>query len=84
MQQLERNQEAVRLEKTELINRLTRSLEDSQKQCAHLLQSGAGLVGVPRAPVKRMEPDPRTTLLLVVIMCEGRGLLCACHGHIRH
>ncbi|GAB1286830.1 Centrosomal protein of 152 kDa [Apodemus speciosus] len=41
VQQLERNQEAVRLEKTELINRLTRSLEDSQKQCAHLLQSGS-------------------------------------------
>ncbi|XP_057637929.1 centrosomal protein of 152 kDa isoform X4 [Chionomys nivalis] len=40
VQQLERNQEAVKLEKTELINRLTRSLEDSQKQCAHLLQSG--------------------------------------------
>ncbi|XP_075818136.1 centrosomal protein of 152 kDa isoform X3 [Microtus pennsylvanicus] len=41
VQQLERNQEAVKLEKTELINRLTRSLEDSQKQCAHLLQSGS-------------------------------------------
>ncbi|EDL28142.1 mCG142164 [Mus musculus] len=41
VQQLERNQEAVRLEKTEFINRLTRSLEDSQKQCAHLLQSGS-------------------------------------------
>ncbi|XP_051000494.1 centrosomal protein of 152 kDa [Acomys russatus] len=39
--QLERNQEAVKVEKTELINRLTRSLEDSQKQCAHLLQSGS-------------------------------------------
>ncbi|XP_041534865.1 centrosomal protein of 152 kDa isoform X2 [Microtus oregoni] len=41
VQQLERNQEAVKLEKTELINRLARSLEDSQKQCAHLLQSGS-------------------------------------------
>ncbi|XP_076785790.1 centrosomal protein of 152 kDa isoform X4 [Arvicanthis niloticus] len=41
VQQLERSQEAIRLEKTELINRLTRSLEDSQKQCAHLLQSGS-------------------------------------------
>ncbi|XP_037061086.1 centrosomal protein of 152 kDa isoform X3 [Peromyscus leucopus] len=41
VQQLERSQEAVKLEKTELINRLTRSLEDSQKQCAHLLQSGS-------------------------------------------
>ncbi|XP_040602141.1 centrosomal protein of 152 kDa isoform X3 [Mesocricetus auratus] len=41
VQQLERTQEAVKLEKTELINRLTRSLEDSQKQCAHLLQSGS-------------------------------------------
>ncbi|KAL1785749.1 centrosomal protein of 152 kDa isoform X1 [Sigmodon hispidus] len=41
VQQLERNQEATKLEKTELINRLTRSLEDSQKQCAHLLQSGS-------------------------------------------
>ncbi|XP_055476446.1 centrosomal protein of 152 kDa isoform X1 [Psammomys obesus] len=41
VQQLERNHEAVKLEKTELINRLTRSLEDSQKQCAHLLQSGS-------------------------------------------
>lgn len=48
MQQLERNQEAVKLEKTELINRLTRSLEDSQKQCAHLLQSGA-CCGSPEA-----------------------------------
>lgn len=47
MQQLERSQEAVKLEKTELINRLTRSLEDSQKQCAHLLQSGACLVEGP-------------------------------------
>uniref|UniRef100_A0A8C9ABT0 Centrosomal protein 152 n=1 Tax=Prolemur simus TaxID=1328070 RepID=A0A8C9ABT0_PROSS len=41
VKQLERNQEAVKLEKTEIINRLTRSLEESQKQCAHLLQSGS-------------------------------------------
>ncbi|XP_008830003.1 centrosomal protein of 152 kDa isoform X3 [Nannospalax galili] len=41
VKQLERNQEATKLEKTEIINRLTRSLEDSQKQCAHLLQSGS-------------------------------------------
>lgn len=56
VQQLERNQEAVRLEKTELISRLTKSLEDSQKQCAHLLQSGAclGWGGVPGAAVKQM------------------------------
>ncbi|XP_043776507.1 centrosomal protein of 152 kDa isoform X7 [Cervus elaphus] len=41
VKQLERNQEATRLEKTEIINRLTRSLEDSQKQCANLLHSGS-------------------------------------------
>ncbi|XP_009208392.3 centrosomal protein of 152 kDa isoform X4 [Papio anubis] len=41
VKQLERNQEAIKLEKTEIINRLTRSLEESQKQCAHLLQSGS-------------------------------------------
>uniref|UniRef100_A0A8C5VQ76 Centrosomal protein 152 n=1 Tax=Microcebus murinus TaxID=30608 RepID=A0A8C5VQ76_MICMU len=41
VKQLERNQEAVKLEKTEIINRLTRSLEESQQQCAHLLQSGS-------------------------------------------
>ncbi|XP_012865419.1 PREDICTED: centrosomal protein of 152 kDa [Dipodomys ordii] len=41
VKQLERNQEAVRLEKTEIITRLTRSLEESQTQCASLLQSGS-------------------------------------------
>ncbi|XP_010837837.1 PREDICTED: centrosomal protein of 152 kDa isoform X7 [Bison bison bison] len=41
VKQLERNQEATRLEKTEIINRLTRSLEESQKQCANLLHSGS-------------------------------------------
>ncbi|XP_074183871.1 centrosomal protein of 152 kDa isoform X2 [Rhinolophus sinicus] len=41
VKQLERNQEASKLEKTEIINRLTRSLEDSQKQCANLLHSGS-------------------------------------------
>ncbi|XP_073922006.1 centrosomal protein of 152 kDa isoform X12 [Castor canadensis] len=41
VKQLERNQEAAKLEKTEIINRLTRSLEESQKQCAQLLQSGS-------------------------------------------
>ncbi|KAG8575642.1 hypothetical protein GDO81_009625 [Engystomops pustulosus] len=37
----ERNQEEVKMEKTEIINRLTRSLEESQKQCANLLHSGS-------------------------------------------
>ncbi|KAM5235531.1 centrosomal protein of 152 kDa-like [Ctenodactylus gundi] len=41
VKQLERNHEATKLEKTEVINRLTRGLEESQKQCAHLLQSGS-------------------------------------------
>ncbi|XP_062947842.1 centrosomal protein of 152 kDa isoform X2 [Cynocephalus volans] len=41
VKQLERNEEAIKLEKTEIINRLTRSLEESQQQCAHLLQSGS-------------------------------------------
>ncbi|XP_054421431.1 centrosomal protein of 152 kDa [Pteronotus mesoamericanus] len=41
VKQLERNQETTKLEKTEIINRLTRSLEESQKQCASLLQSGS-------------------------------------------
>ncbi|XP_076983924.1 centrosomal protein of 152 kDa isoform X3 [Tamandua tetradactyla] len=41
VKQLERNQESTKLEKTEIINRLTRSLEESQKQCASLLQSGS-------------------------------------------
>ena len=46
VKQLERNQEATRLEKTEIINRLTRSLEESQKQCANLLHSGGASVWV--------------------------------------
>ncbi|XP_070260794.1 centrosomal protein of 152 kDa [Myotis yumanensis] len=41
VKQLERNQEATKLEKTEMINRLSRSLEESQKQCANLLHSGS-------------------------------------------
>ncbi|XP_036910483.1 centrosomal protein of 152 kDa isoform X2 [Sturnira hondurensis] len=41
VKQLERNQEAAKLEKTETINRLTRSLEESQRQCANLLHSGS-------------------------------------------
>nr|XP_058150144.1 centrosomal protein of 152 kDa isoform X5 [Dasypus novemcinctus] len=41
VKQLERNQESTKLEKTEIINRLTKSLEESQKQCANLLQSGS-------------------------------------------
>nr|XP_008267278.2 centrosomal protein of 152 kDa isoform X12 [Oryctolagus cuniculus] len=41
VKQLERIQEEIKLEKTEIINRLTRSLEESQNQCAHLLQSGS-------------------------------------------
>ncbi|KAM6202479.1 centrosomal protein of 152 kDa [Rhynchocyon petersi] len=40
IKQLERNQDTTKLEKTDIINRLTRSLEESQKQCADLLQSG--------------------------------------------
>ncbi|KAM9202892.1 centrosomal protein of 152 kDa [Dugong dugon] len=41
IKQLERIQEATKLEKTEIIGRLTRSLEETQKQCASLLQSGS-------------------------------------------
>nr|XP_040130926.1 centrosomal protein of 152 kDa isoform X2 [Ictidomys tridecemlineatus] len=41
VKQLERSQEAAKLEKTEIINRLTKSLEESQGQCAQLLQSGS-------------------------------------------
>ncbi|XP_013365757.1 PREDICTED: centrosomal protein of 152 kDa isoform X2 [Chinchilla lanigera] len=41
VKQLERNQEATRVEKTEVISRLSRSLEETQKQCVHLLQSGS-------------------------------------------
>ncbi|CAK6432256.1 unnamed protein product [Pipistrellus nathusii] len=41
VKQLERDQEATKLEKTEIINRLSRSLEESQTQCANLLHSGS-------------------------------------------
>ncbi|XP_067411899.1 centrosomal protein of 152 kDa isoform X2 [Emydura macquarii macquarii] len=41
VKQLERMLEEIKLEKTEIINRLTRSLEESQKQCANLLQTGS-------------------------------------------
>ncbi|XP_064426582.1 centrosomal protein of 152 kDa isoform X7 [Mirounga angustirostris] len=41
VKELERNQEATKLERTEIINRLTRSLEESQKQCANFLHSGS-------------------------------------------
>ncbi|KAM7151561.1 centrosomal protein of 152 kDa isoform 2-T2 [Macrochelys suwanniensis] len=41
VKQLERMLEESKLEKTEIINRLTRSLEESQKQCANLLQTGS-------------------------------------------
>ncbi|XP_018110908.1 centrosomal protein of 152 kDa-like isoform X2 [Xenopus laevis] len=37
----ERKQEEGKLDKTDIINRLTKSLEESQKQCANLLQSGS-------------------------------------------
>ncbi|XP_066491679.1 centrosomal protein of 152 kDa isoform X2 [Tiliqua scincoides] len=40
MKQLERTLEESKLEKTEIINRLSRSLEESQNQCANLLQMG--------------------------------------------
>uniref|UniRef100_S4RMD0 Uncharacterized protein n=1 Tax=Petromyzon marinus TaxID=7757 RepID=S4RMD0_PETMA len=39
--QAEREAEEGRLERAELVNRLTRSLEESQKQCRDLLQSGS-------------------------------------------
>ncbi|KAM4675940.1 centrosomal protein of 152 kDa [Discoglossus pictus] len=41
VKQAEREKEESKLEKTEIINRLTRSLEESQKQCANLLQTGS-------------------------------------------
>ncbi|XP_053321483.1 centrosomal protein of 152 kDa [Spea bombifrons] len=41
VKQAERKQEESKLEKTEIINRLSRSLEESQKQCANLLQTGS-------------------------------------------
>uniref|UniRef100_A0A8C3JHP6 Centrosomal protein 152 n=1 Tax=Calidris pygmaea TaxID=425635 RepID=A0A8C3JHP6_9CHAR len=40
VKQLEKMLEETKCEKTEIINRLTRSLEESQKQCANLLQTG--------------------------------------------
>ncbi|XP_010225364.1 PREDICTED: centrosomal protein of 152 kDa-like, partial [Tinamus guttatus] len=39
VKQLERTLEENKCEKTEIINRLTKSLEESQKQCANLLQT---------------------------------------------
>ncbi|XP_019359723.1 PREDICTED: centrosomal protein of 152 kDa isoform X1 [Gavialis gangeticus] len=41
VKQLEKTLEQIKCEKTEIINRLTRSLEESQKQCANLLQTGS-------------------------------------------
>ncbi|NXE48856.1 CE152 protein, partial [Casuarius casuarius] len=41
VKQLEKMLEENKCEKTEIINRLTRSLEESQKQCANLLQTGS-------------------------------------------
>ncbi|XP_061856202.1 centrosomal protein of 152 kDa isoform X5 [Colius striatus] len=41
VKQLEKMLAETKCEKTEIINRLTRSLEESQKQCANLLQSGS-------------------------------------------
>ncbi|XP_044135559.1 centrosomal protein of 152 kDa [Bufo gargarizans] len=41
LKQSERTQEEIKLEKTDIINRLTRSLEESQKQCANLLHTGS-------------------------------------------
>ncbi|XP_048471687.1 centrosomal protein of 152 kDa [Rhincodon typus] len=41
VKQLERQQEAAKLEKAEIINGLTRSLEASQQQCRDLLQTGS-------------------------------------------
>uniref|UniRef100_W5LW21 Centrosomal protein 152 n=1 Tax=Lepisosteus oculatus TaxID=7918 RepID=W5LW21_LEPOC len=40
VKRLERQQEEDRVEKAEVINRLTKSLEESQQQCANLLQTG--------------------------------------------
>uniref|UniRef100_H3ATV5 Centrosomal protein 152 n=1 Tax=Latimeria chalumnae TaxID=7897 RepID=H3ATV5_LATCH len=40
IKQLERQEEEAKLEKADLINRLTKSLEESQKQCSDLLQTG--------------------------------------------
>ncbi|XP_041083033.1 centrosomal protein of 152 kDa-like [Polyodon spathula] len=40
IKQQERQQEEAKLEKVEIINRLTKSLEESQQQCTNLLQTG--------------------------------------------
>ncbi|XP_027716730.1 centrosomal protein of 152 kDa isoform X3 [Vombatus ursinus] len=40
VKQVERSQEENKIEKTEIINRLTKNLEESQKQCAALLETG--------------------------------------------
>ncbi|XP_072480818.1 centrosomal protein of 152 kDa isoform X13 [Notamacropus eugenii] len=41
VKQIERSQEENKIEKTEIINRLTKNLEESQKQCAALLETGS-------------------------------------------
>ncbi|KAM9223831.1 LOW QUALITY PROTEIN: centrosomal protein of 152 kDa [Leptosomus discolor] len=41
VKELEKMLEETKCKKTEIINRLTRSLEESQKQCASLLQTGS-------------------------------------------
>ncbi|XP_068954099.1 centrosomal protein of 152 kDa isoform X3 [Petaurus breviceps papuanus] len=41
VKQVERAQEENKIEKTEIINRLTKNLEESQKQCAALLETGS-------------------------------------------
>ncbi|XP_068266852.1 centrosomal protein of 152 kDa [Nyctibius grandis] len=41
VKQLEKRLEETKCEKAEIINQLTRSLEESQKQCANLLQTGS-------------------------------------------
>ncbi|KAM8974640.1 centrosomal protein of 152 kDa [Pelodytes ibericus] len=41
VKQAERKREESKLEKTEIINRLSRSLEECQNQCANLLQTGS-------------------------------------------
>ncbi|KAM9311882.1 centrosomal protein of 152 kDa [Gastrophryne carolinensis] len=51
LKQTERKLEESKLEKTEMINRLSRSLEESQKQCASLLQTGS----IPESVQLRMQ-----------------------------
>ncbi|XP_036592953.1 centrosomal protein of 152 kDa [Trichosurus vulpecula] len=41
VKQIEKSQEENKIEKTEIINRLTKNLEESQKQCASLLETGS-------------------------------------------